>query len=375
MTGDGPDPGTGGGRARVLLVIDRTANREQLGAWLAERYDVTTASGPAVAGALDDCDLCVVDDATFRCHRADLVARKERSDEVFFPCLLALTGRTPADLDADVWTAVDDVIETPVPRAELRGRIEVLLRARRYSVDLRRRNEWLDRFAGTVSHDLRNPLTVARGFLDLARESDDPDHLDRVDRALDRMQTIVDDVLTLARSGTAVDAPAPVDLAAVAERAWTTVATGEAALDVAAPDGTTVVADESRLIECFENLFRNCVEHAGGRPAADDGADPTDHDVTVRVGTLADGGFYVEDDGPGVPEAEREQVFEYGYTTASDGTGFGLAVVEAIVEAHGWTIRVTDARDGGARFEVACDLGAGDRQSTANAGGDARDGS
>jgi len=70
------------------------------------------------------------------------------------------------------------------------------------------------------------------------------------------------------------------------------------------------------------------------------------------VGDLDDGaGFYVEDDGPGIQAADREQVFESGYSGRPDGTGLGLAIVREIASAHGWTARITDAAGGGTRFE------------------------
>jgi signal transduction histidine kinase len=72
--------------------------------------------------------------------------------------------------------------------------------------------------------------------------------------------------------------------------------------------------------------------------------------VTVTVGGLPDG-FYVADDGEGVPPADRDRVFERGYTTG-DGTGLGLSIVEQIVGAHGWSVRATESEDGGARFEI-----------------------
>jgi signal transduction histidine kinase len=88
----------------------------------------------------------------------------------------------------------------------------------------------------------------------------------------------------------------------------------------------------------FENLFRNAVNHGGG-------------EVTVTIGEIADG-FYVADDGAGIPDDERDDIFEAGYSTADGGTGFGLAIVKEVVEAHGWEIRVTDSEMGGARFEI-----------------------
>ncbi len=73
--------------------------------------------------------------------------------------------------------------------------------------------------------------------------------------------------------------------------------------------------------------------------------------VIVRVGPL-DHGFYVEDDGPGIPVDIKDDVFDHGFTTAEDGSGYGLSIVRTIAGAHGWDILVTDSDTGGARFEI-----------------------
>jgi signal transduction histidine kinase len=90
------------------------------------------------------------------------------------------------------------------------------------------------------------------------------------------------------------------------------------------------------------------VEHGSTSPRSrafeDDG-------VGVTVGDLPDG-FYVADDGPGIPASKRDTVFDVDYSTSDDGTGFGLRIVEQIAEAHGWTVEVTEGREGGARFEI-----------------------
>lgn len=202
---------------------------------------------------------------------------------------------------------------------------------------LKRQNERLEEFAGIVSHDLRNPLNVAQLRLELARDEFDSEQLEAVEQAHERMETLIDDVLTLARDGTSVSDREAVSLTAVTESCWQTVETAQATLTTAAD--REIRADRSRLKQLFENLFRNATKHGG------DG-------VTITVGILDDeAGFYVEDDGVGIPPEEREQVFEIGYSTSVDGTGFGLRIVEQVVEAHGWTIHVTDG-PGGARFEI-----------------------
>jgi signal transduction histidine kinase len=176
------------------------------------------------------------------------------------------------------------------------------------------------------------------------------------------MERIIRDVLTLARGEAAVDPSSTVDLETVASDAWTTVDTDTASLTVE-DDLPTVEADPDRLRRLLENLFRNSVEHgrpaptgtrdAGGRVERDDRTEPA---VGVRVGATSDG-FFVADDGTGIPPEERELVFEPGYSSHDAGTGLGLTIVERIAAAHGWTVSVTDGDTGGARIDVRFEAG------------------
>jgi signal transduction histidine kinase len=208
--------------------------------------------------------------------------------------------------------------------------------------ELARRNEHLESFANILSHDLRGPLNVAMGQLELTMAECDNEHLPTVQRSLERMETLIEDLLTLAREGDTLGEVESVDLAALVRTCWRTVETGGATLDVRTE--RTLVADRSRLRQVIENLLRNAVEHGspGGRPS--DG-------LTITVGDMAEG-FYVADDGSGIPLADREAVFDTGYSTASDGTGLGLRIVERIAGAHGWEVSVDEGADGGTRIEV-----------------------
>jgi PAS domain S-box-containing protein len=207
---------------------------------------------------------------------------------------------------------------------------------------LQRQRDRLDKFASVVSHDLRNPLRVATTRLELLREESDSDHLGEIETALDRMDRIIEDVLWLARKGEGVGSMETVAIREVADDSWNIVAddTAQATLRYASDDlaSTTILADSDRLRQLLDNLLRNSVEHGG-------------EDVTVTVGSVEDG-FYIEDDGPGIPPDERDDVFEAGYSTSEDGTGFGLNIVEQVVDAHGWDIEVTESATGGARFEI-----------------------
>ncbi|MFC4356565.1 ATP-binding protein [Halobium salinum] len=233
---------------------------------------------------------------------------------------------------------------------------------KRREAELTRQNDRLAEFTSLVSHDLRNPLNVAKGHLDLAAADGDPDgdHLDTAANALDRMEALIADFLSLARQGRTVDETVAVDLADAARSAWRTVDTGEAAsldADAALP---TVPADPERLRTVFENLFRNSVEHGStcSRSETGNGVEHGDPGVTVAVAPLdGEHGFAVADDGPGIPPTDRARVFDYGFTTDREGTGFGLATVQRVVQAHGWSIDVEDRADGaeGSRFVVRFD--------------------
>ncbi|TKX71183.1 sensor histidine kinase [Halorubrum sodomense] len=221
-------------------------------------------------------------------------------------------------------------------------RIERERQLRRREAEVVRERDRLEEFASLVSHDLRNPLNVAAGNLEivterLADESIDVAELGTVERSLDRMDALIEDLLVLARQGAGIDETEPVSLADLAAECWETVDTESAAIRV--ETDAVVTADRSRLRQALENLFVNAITHAGP-------------EVTVSLGTLADGdGFYVADDGPGIGPDDRESVFEAGVTSEPGGTGFGLKIVAEVAEAHGWTVEVVESETGGARFE------------------------
>jgi PAS domain S-box-containing protein len=205
-----------------------------------------------------------------------------------------------------------------------------------YREELERQNDRLEEFASIVSHDLRNPISVLEGSLALARDTGDDEQFDRCYRAIDRMKELIEDLLTLAREGDTVSETEPLDLASTVQSCWHAVETSDATLEITTE--STIYADESRTRQLLENLINNAVTHGG--PA-----------VTVEVGDIGDSGFYVADDGSGIPPEKRETVFESGYTTSEGGTGFGLAIVKEIAAAHDWSVSVTESDDGGARFE------------------------
>jgi len=232
-------------------------------------------------------------------------------------------------------------LEAALDRTERRAEL------RRQHDELERKNERLEAFTSVVSHDLRNPLTVLNGAIEAAEATGDSEQFERSRAAIDRMDAMIENLLALSREGESIAEPEPVDLARTASRAWGAVATDAERLDV--ETDLTIRADPERLARLLENLFRNSVEHGDADRVADDAS--AGRDLVVRVGDC-DGGFYVADDGRGIREDVRGDVFDSGFSTRSDNTGFGLAIVERIAEAHGWRVDVTGDETGGARFEI-----------------------
>lgn len=238
----------------------------------------------------------------------------------------------------------EDPRETPFSDEE-RQFVELLTQWVSYELEkeyhknrLEAQNEYLRDFAGFVAHDLRNPLTVAEGRVELLSETEDISHVDSIAESLDRMNQIITDAMELARDGQQIvtDDKTTVSLCDVAEDAWRNVEKDTGTLNCAGDHDITV--DEGKVKQLFENIFRNALVHVDG-------------DVTVTVGATGDGGFYICDDGDGVAEDKIEKVFELGYTTDDDGTGLGLAIVERIANAHGWSASAENCESGGLLFK------------------------
>jgi len=302
-------------------------------------YDEGNVLGQHVSKVMDDADVEVGE---------ELIGQLLRSDDIergtFEMDLITADGeRIPCE---------NHVALLPFDDGEFRGTTGVLRDIsdrKERERELERQNERLAEFARVVSHDLRNPLNVASLSLEIAREEPEDAHFDRAENAIGRMDELLENLLRLAEGGRTEVVAEPVPLASVVDAAWGTTETGEASLEVA-DDLGTVHCDESRTGQLFENLFRNAVEHGGPgvtvRVGRIDGEDPSE-------GAESETGFYVEDDGPGLGDADADDLFAMGYSSERAGTGFGLAIVQDVCRAHGWEVRTAESHLGGARFEIS----------------------
>lgn len=233
---------------------------------------------------------------------------------------------------------VAELLGTATEAALVRADREEALREQRRQLE--RQNDRLEEFSSVVSHDLRSPLSVARGRIELAYDDDAEPHLEAASAAIDDMESLIDDLLALAKQGETVGDTERTSIATIAKAAWRHVDTDDATL---VTDDFELDADPDRLRQLLENLFGNAAMHAGPDPE-------------IRIGPLAGGtGFFVEDNGVGIDSAVHDRIFEVGFTDHDEGTGFGLSIVRQIADAHGWSVEVTTETNAGARFEFRFD--------------------
>lgn len=213
-----------------------------------------------------------------------------------------------------------------------------------FQEDVTSRRELLEEFnslGNVMAHDMKNPLQTVRGRLELAIETSDTEHVEAAMSSLERAEKLVDDVAGVLTSGMVVGEREEIDVESVCKNVWEALDRCGEDDTIEIEDSLTVRGDKSAVTRMFDNLLGNSMEH-GETP------------VGVRVGELEDG-FYIEDNGPGIPNENREQVFEQGFSTkeSDTGTGMGMASVRQIVLAHGWRIDITDADTlDGVRFEI-----------------------
>ena len=204
------------------------------------------------------------------------------------------------------------------------------------NAETKEKTERLETINSVLSHDIRNPLNVAQARLELLKEASESEHIPPIERAHDRIGSLLEDVSTLTQSGDTADDTQPLELHQLIESCWQITETGDATL--VSETERTIQANKSRLQRLIENLLRNAVEHGG------DG-------IAITVGELDDG-FYIEDNGSGIAADKRDRIFDSGYSTRTEGTGLGLSIVKSVAEAHGWEVSITESDAGGARFEI-----------------------
>ncbi len=208
-----------------------------------------------------------------------------------------------------------------------------------YERELKQTNARLEEFAAVVSQDLRNPLTVAKGWAEMARDSSPSDQIRQVIDSLDRMEHVIDYTLTLVRKGEGLGQLSEIDVSELVTYCWHAAETGEATLENEVD--LTVRGDIGRVSHLFETIFQNCGSLGGP-------------DLTVRVGNLEyRDGFFIDHFGLDIPSADRSNGVKSAHIGTDDDADCDLMVVQRIANAHGWRMRVPEAESTRFRIEFS----------------------
>lgn len=353
--------------APYRLDEDRMLVRRWAGLNRTDRGEVSTPAGPVryLAVPLADAEgargVFVV--ANFLRQERQEIARTTQVGAAVYGSVLVVAGGLAWVVAGRVLAPVRAVTETAkeLTETDLSKRIAVGAADDEIAELARTFNSMLDRlerafgnqrdFLNDAGHELRTPITIIRGHVEL--EGDDPDERAEtravILEELDRMSRIVDDLLVLARAEQpdflrreAVDvdvftAELLTKARSLAERDWRLAATGHG----------VVVADRHRLTQAVMNLLDNAARHSGRA-------------VPIELGSAVVGDearFWVRDHGPGVAPEDHERIFER-FARAHDGhpspgtAGLGLAIVRAIAEAHGGRVEVDSRPGAGATFTL-----------------------
>jgi PAS domain S-box-containing protein len=233
-------------------------------------------------------------------------------------------------------------------------------RLEQINAELTQKNQEMEQFVYTVSHDLKSPIVTCVGFMGLMKEdikAQQYDSLDdsmqRLERAISRMHQSINDLLELSRVGRVRSRPEQIDMdemiGQIAEEMAPRLAERGIQLDVAG-DLPPIIADRTRVVEVFENLITNAIKYGGdvAQPRIEIGSQEADDEVR----------FYVRDNGPGIAPEYHKRIFGLfqRLDNKKEGTGVGLTIVQRIMEVHGGRVWIESQVGQGATFWLAFPL-------------------
>lgn len=355
--------------AQILVFVEQSENRRLLVEYLKQFYEVIVADSIAqstsAASLEQPFDLCILDGMALTHLWPEIQARKQREQPVLLPVLL-VTARPDVNLiTRNLWESIDELITQPIEKTELRVRIEMLLRSRRFSLQLnaliareRELNELKSRFIAVTSHEFRNPLNTILGFARLLEKRNvspeqQTDFLQRIQRAASRTTLLLDDVLTMIKTeGSLSLNPVAVALepfcCKLVEEIKISLDTART-IDFAyacEADSTETQIDETLLRQILTNLLSNALKYSPSDSVVHFKVEHRPEDIT----------FQIQDQGIGISPEEQHNIFEafYRTTTVGDvpGTGLGLAIVKQAVARAGGTITLVSEINIGTTFTV-----------------------
>jgi signal transduction histidine kinase len=355
--------------SRIVLLLANPTNAELLSQWLGKQYDVIGGDSPLLQQPFD---LALVDDVSLKQQAGAIAQLRQASEPVFLPFVLLSSRQNLSTSLGQLTDVVDEVIQTPIEKAELATRLKCLLRSRHYSLDLQQAkhqaeqalaqekelNKLKSTFVSIVSHEFRNPLNSISGWAQLLRQYDEKlppekkqDLFRNIDRGVNQMIALLDDVLIIGRAGVGKlnCEPSLFDLQSFCLQLSQEIKVGfrdRAPIELQYHGETEVTLDRQLLTHILTNLLSNAVKYS-----------PENQAVTLTVEQQAQQViFAIRDRGIGIPENEQKHLFDSFYRASNvgqiQGTGLGLAIVKQCVDFHQGSITFHSASGEGTTFTV-----------------------
>lgn len=381
--------------SQLLLLLDRQENNRLLSEWLATHYQVcfpTSDSGaePQMLPQLDQpFDLCILDGLSLNRFWQWVQARREAEQPAFLPFLLLTSQKGVDRATRNLWQRVDDVITSPVKKVELRARVEVLLRSRQFSLELKAAHEKLQqakaevdealrqekelnelksRFVSMVSHEFRNPLNAILLSAEILEHYGDrwsgekkAEFFQRISKGVGKMTELLDDVLLIGKgeAGQTFN-PTPIELVEfcrdlVAEMQPSPanqpkISFANRGENIEQAETASIYMDKNLLQQILNNLLSNAIKYS-----------PQDSTVYFELACQnGEAVFQIKDKGIGIPLEDQQRLFEPFHRAKNvnniPGTGLGLTIVKQSVDLHNGKICVLSQPGLGTTFEVVLPL-------------------
>ena len=311
-------------------------------------------------------DLAIVDAASYREHDEFLRTRKQEEDPVLFPVLLITNRRSLAVFGGPMVKLVDEVVMAPVEKVELFARVEMLLRTRHLSLELRLRKDDLEAFIHAMTHDLRAPLRTVTGFAEALVEDQSSrldaagkHQLDRIQAAVRQMWALIESLVEFSRIGRKA-----IKLRTVGLEEVVRLCLAEMESEIAARRAVVRIlhelgegeADVALLKIAICNLISNGIKYVaeGVQPSVDVSLRREEHSVFLLF----------RDNGIGLKPEDQQRIFTpfvrlHGVEDYP-GLGLGLSAARKVVEIMGGHMGVTSAPGEGSTFWI--ELASGTRQ-------------
>ena len=325
---------------RILLLLENKANRALLAGWLGQRYEVIWAEQERPLAT--SFDLCLLDGATLDRLWQEVLLRKAEDEPTFLPFVLITSHREAELITRHLWRTIDELVRAPIEKLDLQARVEMLLRTRRLSLELRLRNEELESFFHAMTHDLRAPLRAISEFGRLLQTAEGPrlstqgyQDLTRIQSAAAQMQDLLDGLISFARVEYNNKEFQPVPLVQVLEYCLVQlkdkIEAGQASVTLTG-SFPAVQGNKTLLAVAVSNLLSNALKFVAP------GVLPR---ITVQA-EIVDGWCRLEvaDNGIGIALQDQRRLFapfvQLHGVERYDGVGLGLATVRKVVEIlHG----------------------------------------